>query len=154
MSNEDIQSKQKQLKIGSQGKLWDSLNSKIDAAHEHLKVLNADVVSDNTKSIAHLHNRILQFQMGLRLALNTGWLIEQRPIFIQQFRDKIANDDPSPVQKALLEDKIKRLKKACNCSRKGCWKRGFIGINHSTGEVDLCTCTLQTIDIYNLEYAS
>lgn len=139
----------KQLTTTSQARLHQSLNDKIDAARGEIKKkIDLGATSDD-KSIQYLSTRINQCQMSLRLTFNVDWIREQRADYLKTLRIRLETEELLPADKKLLENNYAAMKRANNCKKQGCWGKGYLGINYSTGEFTLCDCTLKTLHLHN-----
>jgi len=146
-----------------------NLNKRIDAAVDEINKITRkedgekrkdDELTDKEKEIInYLQTRILQFQISLRLAFNTNWLIEQRAADVKTLTDKIKNefvpgfimDETQQADQRRTIARLNALTKAQKCKRNGCFTaRGYTGLNISTGEFTLCKCTQETINLYKL----
>lgn len=123
------------------------------------KIKYKDLPKKSQDQVQYLHTRIKHFQISLRLAFNTEWLIEQRKEDIKTLAERLRTefgpgaemDDTKRMQETKVISTINALTKAVRCKRKGCYiGRGYSGLNISTGEFELCKCTRDTIDHYNL----
>lgn len=113
----------------------------------------------NTEDINYLETRIKHFQLSLRLAFNTEWIIEQRKEMIsdtakiirEEFGPGADMTDDKKAAEPIHYARLNALTKAVKCNKKGCYTgRGFTGWSQSTGEAILCTCTTDTINYYKL----
>jgi hypothetical protein len=141
----------RQLTLDTQKKLQENLWKKIRAAEEHLVPLQ-DLTDDlSKKKLSDLTFRMNQLKMSVRLVLNTGWIKEDREGYIKALRERLDTEEVKGDDRKLLEIYLAKMKRAKNCKRDGCWGRGYTGLNQSTGEFVLCSCTLNTIHLHNLE---
>lgn len=170
-----------QLDDKSRKALHQHLNKKIETAQAELKKLThytedekdpnynaelagkkipeTEIPKKKEESIEHLHYRIMQMQMSLRLAFNTNWIVEQREediehtakILKEDFGPGVEMDEQKKREEARFILRLNKMTKAKKCNRKGCYTgRGYTGLNTSTGEFSLCKCTLDTINYYKL----
>lgn len=169
-----------QLDDKSRKALHINLNNRIRSAEEEITKLTTEAVKDPEtgepttevkklkfselsgkaqKQVQYLDGRIKQFNVSLRLAFNTQWLVEQRAEDIKTLVEKIKLDfglgvemtDEKKKDEAKTIARLNAFTKANKCQRKGCYTgRGYTGLNVSTGEFTLCKCTMDTIDYYKL----